>query len=60
MAESLFIFYASSVLLVGGDILGGGDNYGGRVILGGGDFLGGGVILGGKDVLSARVIAYFL
>ena len=58
MANSHFIFYALSVVLVGGDILGGGEFLVGEVILSGedvlreGEILVGGVILGGKDVLS--------
>ena len=52
MAKSFFIFYALSVVLGGGLILGGGDIFGGGVILHGGDILGGGVILGGGDILA--------
>ena len=39
MAKSFFIFYALPIVLVSGDIFGGGD------------FLGGGFISGGEDVL---------
>ena len=54
MAESFFIFYALSVVVVGGDFLGGGEFLGGGVILGGGD------VLGARDYLEGGVIFYFL
>ena len=60
VAEPLFIFYALSVILAGGDFLRGRDVLGVEVILGGKDVLSGGDILGGRDVLGGGDIFYFL